>query len=73
MLHNPQNLLLTLGVIEGVFSLSADFPAHHWMSSILVILADSCSNGKLGSIRILDVALGAVWISKGWVRCEYVL
>ena len=28
-LHNPQNLLLTLGVIEGVFSLSADFPARH--------------------------------------------
>ena len=27
MLHNPQNLLPTLGVIEGVFSLSADFPA----------------------------------------------
>ena len=28
MLHNPQNLLPTLGVIEGMFSLSADFPAH---------------------------------------------
>ena len=35
MLHNPQNLLLTLGVIEGVFSLSADFPARHHFRVIL--------------------------------------